>query len=388
MRNKVAMALVLTFVLFMFTNGDLLAQDYKECVKLLNYQKYNEALKCSQDLQAKESGWYYPVYLEAKAYRGLNQKDDAVSSLKEAAELASGEDETFSVLYEFTHLYYSSWANKSDRKEAEKYCVQAKGVASKPEFQAKIFSICGKIYFKTEDWSAAERDLRRAYNTDKNNAGIAELLIKTLMKRNKNKDAIDLLKKAPKNANTYAMFAEVLIKDGDFKEAAKNTDACLKLDLRNKKCMILDADANIGLKNWDDAIKILQRYTVMFPGDWRGNDKLGEVYLYDKKYMNALSYLKVAVENTPLKECMPLVHYAEAWENKYVHGGKKSVDLDNALTAITGAEKRCPSNSKMLAVKARIIERIKDRDRGDIEIDCDKQPNHPECKKLAEAEGK
>jgi tetratricopeptide (TPR) repeat protein len=389
-RAKKIYGTVLLLVLFILACcAFTYAQKYKECMQLVMSQRWNPALKCVQEFKDERPSWFFPVYLEAKIYRGMNQDANALRSLKEASDLAMGDEELFPIFYEYTHFYYVRWRDASDRQQAEKWCVQAKSVASKRDFQKKAHSICGKISYRQEDWSSAERDLERAYRLDRKNANIAELYIKTLMRRGKERKAITELKRAPKNPNTYGMLAEVYIKSGQFDEAIENAEACLRIDPRMVRCIILQADGYIGKKEWQVAAKSLQRATVLKPKDWLGNKKLGEVYMQTKEFDRAIEYLNKSCNNTPLKECSSFISLAVAYENVFTRKNKQRKYVDSAKVAIDEAAKRCPGNSKMLEVKERIEARIKDLETPThIEIDCEdpRYRNRPECKELLEEE--
>jgi tetratricopeptide (TPR) repeat protein len=392
MRNnnsKIFVAALLPILMLVWFGGNSNAQTYKDCMRMVNFQDWNNALECVKKLQDEKPDWYYPVYLQAKINRGLGKDDDALELLKEATDLASGDDELFPIFYEYTHFYYTRWRDKNDQKKAEDFCVQTKSVASKAEFQPRIYSICGKIAFRLNDFKSAEKDLKRAYDLDRNNPDTAELYIRTLMRLGKEKEAFEVLKKAPKNPNTYALLAEVYIKSGQFKTALETTEACLKMDRQYTKCMILGADAQIGLKDWDESVKLLQRYTIMRPKDWLGNQKLGDVYMQKRDFNNALEYLVRSVENTPLTECSPFISLAIAYENQFLIKNKDRKFIDAALNGINEALRRSPGNGIALEVRERIQKRIDDLKRPDqIEVNCDdpKNKNLPACIQLLEEE--
>lgn len=391
LNNKIKMlvAVLLPALLLAWFGNTSVAQDYKDCMRMVNFQDWNNALECVKKLQDKRPDWYYPVYLQAKISRGLGKDDECLEQLKEAVDLASGDKELFPIFYEYTNFYYTRWKDKNDQNKAEEFCVQAKSVATEAEFQPRIYSICGKISYRLNDFRSAEKDLARAYNLDKNNPDTAELYVRTLMKLGKDKEAFDVLRKAPKNPNTYALLAEVYIKSGQFKIAVETTDACLKMDRQYAKCMLLGADGQIGLKNWEEAIKLLQRYTIMKPTDWQGNQKLGEVYMQIRNFASAREYLESAVKNTPLTECTPFISIAIAYENLFLLKNKDKNFIEAAENRINEALRRCPGNSIALEVRERIQKRIEDLKRPDqIEVNCEdpKNKNLKECIDLFEKE--
>lgn len=393
MRNnntKIFATALLPILLLVWLSDESIAQtSYKDCMRMVNFQDWNNALECVKKLQDEKPDWYYPVYLQAKISRGLGKEDDCLELLKEATDLASGDEELFPIFYEYTHFYYTRWKDKNDQKKAEDFCVQAKSVASKAEFQPRIYAICGKISFRQNDFKSAEKDLKKAYDLDKNNPDTAELYIRTLTKLGKEKEAFEVLKRAPKNPSTYSLLAEVYIKSGQFKTALETTESCLKMDRQYVKCMILGADAQIGLKNWDEAVKLLQRYTIMRPKDWLGNQKLGDVYMQKRDFTSALTYLVTSVENTPLTECSPFISLAIAYENQYLLKNKDRKFVDAAMNAINEALRRSPGNSIALEVRERVAKRIEDIKRPtEVEVNCDdpKNRNVPECIQLLEKE--
>ncbi len=384
LRNKITLIVMIATLVITLTGPFVFSQEkYKECQRYLSYGEYQKTLKCSEELQAEDSSWFYPLYLSAKAYRGLNRKGEAIRSLREAAELASGNNELFPVFFEFSHLYYTSWANKNEQNQAEKFCVDAKGIAESREFQKRIYSLCGKIYFRQKEYRRALRDLERAYRLDPKNAGLAEVLIKTYLQLNMTDKAISLLKKAPKNERTYGMLAEVYIKAKNWKGAVDATESCLKIDRMNKKCLILNADGHIGQKKWKEAAGKLQRYTLVYKKDWLGHYKLGDVYAFMKDHKRAVTYLIEATRYAPRSVCDPYVSLAKAYVNLYTKSGKKKIHLDNAKKAIDVAGGRCPTDGRYIATRQIIEEHFKALNPEYIEIDCEKQPDHPECKKAA-----
>lgn len=394
MRNKtlkICLAALLPLLLLATFADNSFAQRYKDCMRMVNIQDWNNAMECVKKLQDERPDWYYPMYLEAKINRGLGKEEDFLTSLKEASMLASGDKELFPVFYEFTNFYYTRWADKNDQKKAEEFCVQGKSVASERDFQLRIFTICGKIAYRQNDFKSAEKELKKAYDLDKNNPDLAELYVKSLLKLGKIDEATRFMENAPKNPNTYALLAEIYIKAGQFKKAIQNADACLKMDRQATKCMIVGADGYIGDKNWQEAIKLLQRYTMIRPKEWLGNQKLGDVYMQVRNFDSAVEYLTTSVQNTPLTECTPFISLAVAYENMFLLKGKNKKYLDGAVAAINEAVRRCPNDSRPKEPKERIDKRVEDLKRPDkIEINCDdpKYKNTPECIQLQEKEQK
>jgi tetratricopeptide (TPR) repeat protein len=215
MKNKLSLilALLIMFTTNTFSQDKPIQPTYKDCMKLINYGEYHKAVKCTQVLKNDRPSWFYPVYLEAKAYRGLKNDDKAIELLRESIDLAGTDDEYFPIFYEMAHLYYVRWENKSDSDDAYKWCTQAKSVAYKKQYQKKTYSLCGKIAYKKEDWRIAERNLEKAFELDKNNSAITELYIKTLSKLSKKEKVLSVLSKASKNEVTYGMFAEIQIQE-------------------------------------------------------------------------------------------------------------------------------------------------------------------------------
>jgi len=392
MRNKslkIYIVALLPILLLAWFADTSLAQNYKDCMRMVNIQDWTNAQECVKKLQETRPDWYYPVYLEAKINRGLGNDEEFLSLLKESSDLASGDKELFPIFFEFTHFYYTRWRDKSDQKKAEDFCVQGKSVATEKVFQQRIYGICGKIAYRTGDYKSAEKDLKKAYDLDKNNPDTAELYIRSLLKLGKVDVATNILEAAPKNPNTYALLAEIYIKAGQFKKVIQTTDACLKMDRQAAKCMIVGADGYIGEKNWQEAIKLLQRYTMLKPKDWLGSQKLGDVYMQTRNFESAVEYLTISVQNTPSAECTPFISLAVARENQYLLKNKNKIFLDGAEAAIKEALRRCPGNSVALGNKERIDKRIEDLKRPDqVEVNCDelKNKNLPECKQLEEKE--
>ena len=336
MRNKslkIYIAALLPILLLAWFADTSFAQRYKDCMRMVNIQDWTNAQECVKKLQEERPDWYYPVYLEAKINRGLGNDEDFLSMLKESSDLASGDKELFPIFFEFTHFYYTRWRDKSDQKKAEDFCVQGKSVATEKVFQQRIYGICGKIAYRTGDFKSAEKDLKKAYDLDRNNPDTAELYIRSLLKLGKVDVATNILEAAPKNPNTYALLAEIYIKAGQFKKVIQTTDACLKMDRQAAKCMIVGADGYIGERNWQEAIKLLQRYTMLKPKDWLGSQKLGDVYMQTRNFESAVEYLTISVQNTPSAECTPFISLAVAYENQYLlkNKNKKFLDVLNVL---------------------------------------------------------
>jgi tetratricopeptide (TPR) repeat protein len=386
---KIYVAALLPFLILAWFADTSFAQRYKDCMRMVNIQDWTNAQECVKKLQDERPDWYYPIYLEAKINRGLGKEEEFLSLLKESSDLASGDKEWFPIFFEYTHFYYTRWKDKSDQKKAEDFCIQGKSVATERNFQQRIYAICGKIAFRTGDFKSAEKDLEKAYNLDKDNSDTAELYIRALLKQGKVDKATKILEDAPKNPNTYALLAEIYIKAGQYKKVIQMTDACLKINRQSAKCMIVGADGYIGDKNWQEAIKLLQRYTMLKPKDWLGNQKLGDVYMQTRNFDSAVEYLVISVQNTPLTECTPFISLAVAYENQFLLKNKNKKYLDGADAAIKEALRRCPGNSTALENKERIDKRIEDLKRPDkIEVNCDepKNKNLPECKQLEEKE--
>jgi tetratricopeptide (TPR) repeat protein len=387
--HKIYVAALLPILILAWFANTSFAQRYKDCMRMVNIQDWTNAQECVKKLQDERPDWYYPFYLEAKINRGLGNDEEFLSLLKESSDLASGDKEWFPIFFEYTHFYYTRWRDKSDQKKAEDFCTQGKSVATERNFQQRIYAICGKIAFRTGDFKSAEKDLEKAYNLDKDNPDTAELYIRALLKQGKVDKATKILENAPKNPNTYALLAEIYIKAGQYKKVIQMTDACLKINRQSAKCMIVGADGYIGDKNWQEAIKLLQRYTMLKPKDWLGNKKLGDVYMQTRNFNSAVEYLVISVQNTPLTECTPFISLAVAYENQFLLKNKNKKFLDGAEAAINEALRRCPGNSEALVRKESIGKRIEDLKRPDkIEVNCDepKNKNLPECKQLEEKE--
>lgn len=114
----------------------------------------------------------------------------------------------------------------------------------------------------------------------------------------------------PRFEKARVLLAEVFLASRDFEQALRTTDELVKLGRVGADAVLVRAGALMATGKTADARKLLETFVKAFPGDARGQEKLGRCYLVEKKPKEALHAFSNALEADP-KRITPLILSAQ-----------------------------------------------------------------------------
>ena len=285
------------------------------------YDYYSQALKYSPDKADVWLEYANSLLRQEKAkeaiailHRGLNAIPNNLQLKQRLGEI---------------HLESKDYKKAIDFLESVHDSLNQLPVAENNHLKVKNASALGNAYYQTDQYKQAIHTLQEVHKAHPTEPTIAYRYAQALLADNRPKDAIPplirVLQTNPKDTTPYLDYAKAqLAAEQDAKEAIKSLEHVLKTNPENNEALAL----------------------------------LGDAYLMNKQYKEALTSYKKAME-TPLKE-------NPTWLVRLLHGiGKVALqtnDTDTAIVTLKQAKAEDPNNVDVLKtlanayLKAQLIE--------------------------------
>ncbi len=353
--------------------------DYKLGMKYLKKKDYKRAnAEFQMDIEAYRTYWYFPAYMSAFCFLKLKDYGAAMEMLRVAEEGAAKSENKAEEMAKIKILETQVLIEKKKYNDAIK--LATKYIPQSPaDQQAEFYYWRGYTNNKLKRYSKAINDLKQSiglYGKSRSskvplayyqlgfayaNNGSYQAAIKPLesaLKRNKRiKPAYYLL------TDIYLNVARSQKTDNDKKakylKAAEWAQKGLNVYRNDKKLMKNLANANLGSKQYDNAISVFTSLLKKYPKDKDILFGLGSAYMGKKNFREALPYL---TKVQPMMRKNPLIYtYIASAYMSISKTYKKTKDqkawVNKALNILSKGMKNCGSK-KMLSKKKSEAEKM------------------------------
>lgn len=165
--------------------------------------------------------------------------------------------------------------------------------------RAKIHSMIGECYYKTEEYPFAIVEYRHALDEGYYSPELVLSLGKCLSKIGKNEEALSQFLTLLKLDNNYKTIVSMEIgiiyyENHQYETAFKYFDNVLEIDKTNKEALKYKAYCFVNMENYIEAISIMENIIRKNQGDTLLNYNLGRAYKGRGNYKSAIKYYRVS----------------------------------------------------------------------------------------------
>lgn len=304
---------LLVIVIYLFTVNGVKAQSIEEGQKLINVEKYNEALKVFDELVKKEPKKAINYFYLGKTQFILDKKSDAKASFEKGwsvdddeflnkvglgmLQLADGDTagagKTFdNALEETSYKNVDVMINVADAyllTDAKNFSramdVLNKAAASKNgKKNSRVYSTLGDIYMKQSNGTLANQNYQTALDYDKKNlepyVGKAQLYIKIKNYEDAEYNLDKVLKIDSTYAPAYRVLAEYYYSKRQFDKGAENFRKYLQFSENTPDKQIRFATMLFRSNEYDEAIRLIKQLAA----EGKNNDKLQHILAFSYYY--------------------------------------------------------------------------------------------------------
>ena len=221
-------------------------------------------------------------------------------------------------------FFYDGVRQRLAGNHADAYQLYLHALAICPDHVGANYDISSYYHLMGED-SLAMDALQNASDADPNNYWARQALVQLYISEDRTDDAIseleDLAKAYPKNSQLLFMLEDLYLKKEDYAKTVETLDRIELLEGKNKEISNEKYRIYILMKDEEKALNEMRQLADEYPNDVRYQVLIGDIYLNDGKYDEAMEVYETVRQTEPynINLLLSLAKYYELTDQQQLY---------------------------------------------------------------------